>query len=65
MSQSREMIVGVLAAGAVIGSAVLWPGSIRAAEERQDAPQAVGSLTEVELPQLEVRDQRILPEGTG
>ena len=65
MSQSRTMMMGLLAAGAVIGSAVLWPGAIRAAEERQDVPQAIGSLTEVDLPQLEVRDQRILPEGTG
>ena len=59
MSQSRDRIVTFWAAGVVLASAVLWAGSIRAAEGSPEGPQ------EVEVPQVEIRDQAIPPAGTG
>jgi iron complex outermembrane receptor protein len=59
VSQSRDRIVTFWAAGVVLASAVLWAGSIRAAEGSPEGPQ------EVEVPQVEIRDQAIPPAGTG
>ncbi|MEQ1794294.1 MAG: hypothetical protein ABL970_08895, partial [Nitrospira sp.] len=65
MSQSRDNIVGLLTAVVVIGSAVHWPVPLCAAEDGRDEVQAISPITEVEVPQMEIRDRAIQPAGTG